>query len=107
MSAGLSAVTDRLYNLRQRKCHHRVGGDRRNILLSVLALIRERIGIRRLVELERPHFLTSLRIECAESAVINRADKDETACRDDWTCAAGSADVLSTRPQRFDAPERR
>src|SRR6059036_70995 len=57
------------YVLRQSKHHHRIGGDRRHVLLSILSSIRYRIRIHISFELGHPEFLAAPGIERAEAAV--------------------------------------
>ena len=57
---------------------HSSPGHNSDILFTALALINHRIRIRRRLELETPKLLAILRIECAESIVIDGADEHES-----------------------------
>src|SRR5207237_7383557 len=72
-----------------------------HVLLSVFALIRERVCIHGLIQLECPQFLAGLRIERAEPAIVCCADEHQAACGRDRPSASGSADILFTRRQTF------
>src|SRR6266487_1973833 len=93
--------------LRQGEDHQLIGRDYRHVLLPVPRLVGDRVGVADGLELRDPELLAGLRIERAETAVVGRTDKHQSAGRDRRTGAAAAADVLLPWRQVLVDPERR
>ena len=64
-----------------------------DVLFAVLALIRDRRGVRSGFDLLRPDFFAGLRIEGAEAVVVGRSDEHQSAGGRDRASQIGSAGI--------------